>query len=244
MWSFNDEGLARAIRACSIPIICGVGHETDFTIADFASDQRAPTPTAAAELATPQRSTLMARLAEIRFRLRRLSRNGLEQKIQHLDRLALHLQHPAQRLARQRADLHNLQRRLDSSLTQSSGRGRNALANLTRRLLLARPDTRGLGRRVEALSPKLQGEWQKNLASRNGDLARIAASLTHLNPSAVLARGYSIVTDDSGNIVRDSLTLEPNDRINVSFHVGRAQATISSVSKPEDTSPSENNSPR
>ena len=230
LWSFNDEAVARAIRACSIPVISGVGHETDFTIADFAADQRAPTPTAAAELAAPERSALLARLLDYRLSLRRRIERNLEQRNQDLDGLARRLQHPAQGLAQQRDKLLNLQRRLDSGLTQASSRGRNALAGLSRRLLLARPETARSARRLDALAPRLHGEWQKVLLNKSGALARLAASLAHLNPKAVLARGYSIVTDASGTILRDSRSLEPNNRIAVSFHSGRVEATVSSVS--------------
>ncbi len=229
LWAFNAEAVARAIRACSIPVISGVGHETDFTIADFAADQRAPTPTAAAELAAPERSALMTRLSDYRLALRRRIGQSLDQRSQHLDWLAHRLQHPAQGLAEQRKNLLNLQRRLDNGLTQASTRGRNALASLNRRLLLARPDTHRIARRLGELAPKLHSEWQATLNSKSGDLARLAASLTHLNPDAVLARGYSIVTDEKGIILRDSQSLEPNDRITVSFHRGRAEATVSSV---------------
>ena len=230
LWPFNDEGVARAIRACSIPVISGVGHETDFTIADFAADQRAPTPTAAAELAAPERSALIARLSDYRLALRRQTGRNIEQRSQYLDGLARRLLHPAQGLAQQRDKLVNLQRRLDNGLTQTSSRGRNTLATLSRRLLLVRPDTGRVARRLEALAPKLRSEWQKSLLNKSGDLTRIAASLSHLNPNAVLARGYSIVTDERGIILRDSQSLEPNDRIAVCFHSGRAEAIISSVS--------------
>jgi len=231
LWAFNDEGVARAMRACPIPVISGVGHETDFTIADFAADRRAPTPTAAAELAAPELAVLLARLANLQFTLRRHVEQDLNQRGQQLDWLARRLQHPAQHLAQQRDQLLNLQRRLDAGLRQASARGRNTLASLTRRLLLARPDTAGHGRRLEALAPKLRSEWQKTLHGKSADLARLAASLAHLNPKAVLARGYSIVTDADGKIVSDSESLEPSETIAVHFHRGRADALVTSVIK-------------
>jgi len=229
LWAFNDEELARAIRACAIPIVTGVGHETDFTIADFAADRRAPTPTAAAELAAPERSALIARLLDHRGALRRQIQRNLDQRLQHLDWLAQRLRHPEQEFTRRREHLFNLQRRLDGSLAQASARGRNALASLTRRLLLAPPNTMRHARRLDALAPLLHGEWQKTIDSKTGDLARLEASLAHLNPKAVLARGYSIVTNKAGVIVRDAQSLEPNDTIAVSFHRGRALATVASV---------------
>jgi len=231
LWAFNDEALARAIRDCSLPVITGIGHETDFTIADFAADQRAPTPTAAAELAAPQRSALLTRLANCRQALRRSFSQRQNQRSLHLDGLTLRLQHPAQRLARQRDDLANLQRRLDHSLTQASTRGRQQLAALSRRLLLARPQSSRLALPLDALGSRLASAWQHALHGKATDLTRIAASLTQLNPDAVLARGYSMVTDEAGRIVCDSRALEPNDRIAVFFHTGRANATVTSTSK-------------
>lgn len=231
LWAFNDEALARAIRACSIPVISGIGHETDFTIADFAADRRAPTPTAAAELAAPQRSALLTRLAELRLALRRSLRHDQNQRAQYLDGLALRLQHPAQRLARQRDDLGHLQRRLDHALAQAGMRGRQRLAALSGRLLLARPQIGRLAQRLDAAGARLAGAWQRSAQGKSAELSRLAASLTQLNPDAVLARGYSMVTDDAGRIVRDSSTLEPNDRIAVFFQTGRANATVTSTSK-------------
>lgn len=231
LWAFNDEALARTIRACTIPLITGIGHETDFTIADFAADRRAPTPTAAAELAAPQRSALLARLADCRLALRRALRQGQNQRNQQLDTLAFRLQHPAQRLARQRDDLANLQRRLDHGLAQASRRGHQRLETLNRQLLLARPQPGRLAQRLDAQGSRLASAWQRALHSKSAALTRLAASLTGLNPDAVLARGYSLVTDEAGRIVRDSSALEPNDRIAVLFHTGRANATVTSISK-------------
>ena len=234
LWAFNDEALARAVRASNIPMIAGIGHETDFTITDFVADHRAPTPTAAAELAAPPRAALLAALLDKRMSLRRHVERTVSDHNQRLDWLARRLQHPAQRLARQREILANLQRRLNSGLTLASASGRQQLAALTRRFLLARPDTRQPARRIEAIGASLQRQWQIMHQSRSAAVARLGAGLKHLDPDAVLARGYSIVTDAAGKIVRDSRRLEPNDLIAVSFHSGCAQARITSVNREHD----------
>ena len=234
LWAFNDEELARAIRASAIPVIAGIGHETDFTIADFAADRRAPTPTGAAELAAPQRSELLAELAGLRHTLRRRLENTLSQHNQRLDWLARRLQHPAQRIAQRRDALHNLRRRLDSALTRVGADGRRRLTALEHRLVLAKPDTRPAQQRVETLAQALNRAWRHAHQERATALAALAAGLRQLNPHAVLARGYSIVCDEAGRIVHDSRTLEPNDVIAVSFHSGCAQARITSIDRERD----------
>ena len=229
LWAFNDEALARTIRASTLPIISGVGHETDFTIADFAADQRAPTPTAAAELAAPARESLLNHLLMLHAQLHRQTAHRLEQYGQRLDLLAHRLQHPAQRLAAQTDRLNCLQHRLRGALAESGARGRRTLADLSHRLLLARPECSTLARRLATLPIRLDTAWQQRQSHRAAALTRLSDSLEHLNPQNVLGRGYSIVSDGQGSIVRDSRTLEPNDVLLVSFHSGHAQAQVTST---------------
>ena len=226
LWEFNDEALARAIRACPLPVISGVGHETDFTLADFAADCRAPTPTAAAELAAPARDTLLDTLAAQRRQLQRQWQTALQSRQQALDLLALRLVHPAEQIARQRRQLDHLAHRLGGALAQTCARRRQALGALGQRLTVARPQTERAARRLDALAHRLDAAGHLALDERRANLARFAAALAHLNPQAVLERGYSLVTDEHGVIVRDSRTLEPNARIAVCFRHGRAEATV------------------
>ena len=226
LWEFNDEALARAIRACPLPVISGVGHETDFTLADFAADCRAPTPTAAAELAAPARDTLFDTLAAQRRQLQRQWQTALQSRQQALDLLALRLVHPAEQIARQRRQLDHLAHRLGGALAQTCARRRQALGALGQRLTVARPQTERAARRLDALAHRLDAAGHLALDERRANLARFAAALAHLNPQAVLERGYSLVTDEHGVIVRDSRTLEPNARIAVCFRHGRAEATV------------------
>lgn len=241
LWAFNDEHLARAIRASRIPVITGIGHETDFTIADFAADQRAPTPTAAAELAAPQRSDLQERLYVLRIAATRAMESHLGQRSQQLDLMARRLIHPQQRLLAQHEALLNLRRRLNAGLTQDHARGRNKVAELTHRLLLSRPQTEAHARRIDTLSLRIRNAWQQHQTANTNQLARLSANLMLLNPTAVLARGYSIVTDEAGHIVRNSHSLEPNSLIGVSLHSGRLEARINNVI--HATAPSDNNDP-
>jgi exodeoxyribonuclease VII large subunit len=181
--AFNDEALARAIRASALPLVCGVGHETDFSIADFAADQRAPTPTAAAELVSPPRAELLGQLARHGQSLQRCFRRYLELRMQHVDHLSRRLVHPGQRLAAQRGLLGQLRQRLN-----------NAAANL--------------------------------LARRRKSLEATVRALTHLDPRAVLQRGYSIVRDAQGEVIRSAAQLQPGQPLELSLARGSAQVRV------------------
>lgn len=224
LWAFNDEALARAIAASPIPVISGVGHETDFTIADFVADLRAPTPTGAAQLATPDRLELAQHLQHLHSRQSSARRRRLEHLGQKLDGLTRRLRHPAQQLAARRQHLQHLDNRLRLARRTQWERARLRLARHRERLAQARPD---LARSRETLDRQrlaLARAWRQRPEAQR--LATLKSHLQHLNPQAVLERGYSITRDARGQVVRDGAGLKPGDGLELTFAAGGARVKV------------------
>lgn len=234
LWAFNDEALVRAVAASPIPVICGVGHETDFTLADFAADLRAPTPTAAAELASAGFVAARSRLDVLRTHLVRSMAQRLERRMQQVDGLSRRLLSPQQQLARQRERLAHLGLRLQGAL-------RRRAMDLGQRVAVARarlapPAVAAARTRVDALQPRLQAAAQRHVARAADTLKVLGTHLQHLNPRAVLGRGYSIARLDDGRVVRSYRELEPGAALRVDLADGWA-ATRVEDSGPADPAP-------
>jgi len=205
LWAFNEEAVARAIRASSIPVVVGVGHETDFTIADFAADRRAPTPTAAAELVSPPRAELLARLAELVRRAARETRRRIEYASQGVDALARRLVHPAARLRASRELTAQLALRLASATARQLDASRY---------------------RLREAPPRLVGALARRLEAARALLARLQASLSGLDPTAVLGRGYSITRNAAGEVLRESARVAPGERVHTRLASGWLESEV------------------
>jgi len=226
LWAFNDEGLARDIAASLIPVVSGVGHETDFTIADFVADLRAPTPTAAAELVCLTRVDLLRQLEMAAQSLSRFHARYIELQWQRLDRVCVALISPSQRLATQFEKLRLLRHRLcnleqktlymaSSKLERVQGQFRGQLPSLTE-----------LSRHVQRARLNLVAAQQRLLVTRHSRLEAAGAQLRALSPQNILERGYAILMDRSGQVVRATGAVKTGQRLRVTLSDGELDVTV------------------
>ena len=210
LFCFNDEGLVRAIAACPVPVISAVGHETDFTLCDFAADVRAGTPSIAAEIAVPVLAELKRRILTARDTLAERLRSRADASAQHLDRLSDAL------AAAMRIRLERAQARIDANSRALAASLRNAAdaANV----------------RLSHLSGRLPRAMALALERAQARLDRDSSRLQLLSPYAVLARGYSLTTDADGRVVKDAASVAPGAVITTRLMKGYVESSVISAS--------------
>ena len=236
LWPFNEETVARAIVDCPLPIVSGVGHEVDVTIADFAADERAPTPSAAAERVVPDATELLQAVARLRRRLDATGRALLRRRATRLAETEARLrrQHPERRL-------QQLQQRRDELATRLHRAGRRLvderktrLARLRARLHRASPRARidRRGERLATVERRLRGAVRHDLDRRDQRVAALARALEAVSPLATLGRGYALVrrAEDGTAIVRAAQTV-PGDALDVRLADGRLDAEVTRVER-------------
>jgi exodeoxyribonuclease VII large subunit len=230
LWPFNDEQLTRAIVASAVPVISAVGHETDFTLADFAADLRAPTPSAAAELLAPSQEDLLRRLRALDARVRNLQRQRLLAAMQRADRAALRLQ-----ALRPQARLQLLQRRQEDGLRRLAAAWQRRIAADRARLrhadavLRAAHPRRRLSRlreRLAAVASRPQSAIGRRLANDAMRLRGLARSLQAVSPLATVARGYAILRQPDGRVVRSVLDAAAGDMLDARLTDGSLRVRV------------------
>ena len=234
LWAFNDESLARAIADCPLPVISAVGHEVDFTIADFVADVRAPTPSGAAELVVPDQHAWLHRIATLAVRIGRIGERNVEDKAQALDWLGRRLMaaSPAATLRRQRDALRENNGRLIAALRQQMLAQKNQLQSVSSELLLQSPALsvqRSIAQLAE-LQQRLATCMRGLVSDADHRIALLGRSLHSVSPLATLDRGYAVLQDaDTGKVLLHADEVDIGNDIRARLSKGELVATVKKV---------------
>ena len=226
LWAFNEEPVVRAIEACAIPVVSGVGHETDFTLADFVADVRAPTPTGAAELVSSNRQESLHRLAQAKGRLKTVLEQRYFDASQKLDWLARQIRHPRQKLDEQRTYIHKLAQTLSYSMTQNVRAHTARFERQTQALKHCRPDISVYRQDIDRFQTTLSYSFRQLLAHRRQSLTAQTALLEAVSPQQILERGFSVVKNTRGQVIRNADVLKQGQKLHITFADGKTDVRV------------------
>ena len=235
LWAFNDEALARAIADCPIPIVSAVGHEVDFTIADFVADVRAPTPSGAAEIVVPSQHDWLHRINDLAVRIARIGQRAVEDRAQALDWLGKRLvaASPDATLRRQHDSLRENRSRLAAAMKQQLLKLRGSTQELRGELMQQSPALavqRSLSQ-LAALTQRLSSASHDTLTDLEHRVALLGRALHSVSPLATLDRGYAIVRDADGTVLTQASAVESGDEIRARLSKGELVANVTKVIK-------------
>lgn len=237
LWAFNDEHLARAIFHSRLPVMSAVGHEVDVTLADFAADRRAATPSAAAEQLVPDRTSLASQLTATADQLLNSQRRRLHNEAQRLDHLRARLRHPGAVLDQQGHQLAQLGARLTRAMSASLTRAQQHQQQLCQRLEQRSPG-QYLNQEKQvlvALYQRLQAGIRREQSAHRQHLAGVVRELQAVSPLAVLGRGYAIVQDSSGQVIRQAQQAKPDQQLSVRLGKGELRVRVEESQKEAKT---------
>lgn len=229
LWSFNEEVVAHAIARSAVPVVSGVGHETDFTIADFVADVRAPTPTGAAELVSPDRAHLLQAVRRARDALAQSLDRQMERRAQHLEWLARRLRSPQAQLQERRAQVDNLARHLRAALRDTVSAQRHRQDVLAMRWRACRPDVAAAQADLGRLAARLEAAAVRRHERESQRLGRVAGALELLAPQRTLERGYAVLLDQRGRALRSPAELRAGSVVEAHLADGVADLEIAGV---------------
>ena len=226
LWAFNEEPVVRAIEVCPIPVVSGVGHETDFTLADFVADVRAPTPTGAAELVSPNRQESLHRLAQAQGRLKTVLEQRYFDASQKLDWLARQIRHPRQKLDEQRTYIHKLAQTLSYSMTQNVRAHTARFERQTQALKHCCPDISVYRQDIDRFQTTLSHAFRQLLAHRRQSLTAQTALLEAVSPQQILERGFSVVKNTRRQVIRNADVLKQGQKLHITFADGETDVRV------------------
>ena len=231
LWCFNDEALARVIYNCPIPIVSAVGHEVDTSIADYVADLRAPTPTAAAELLSPDNKIMSSQLISIQQRLHNSMNRYLEKQAQQVDSCYRQLQHPKSKISLNQEQLRTISGRLNNAVQSQLKTEKSRIRNHTIRLQAQQPLKLVLRKfeKIRSLTNRLQRAQVNSISIQQQKFDSLGSQLHMVSPLATLERGFSITRDQQDEIIRNANNNLPGDKVKIQLKSGSLNCEIQEI---------------